>query len=959
VRVRTGALASPATIGRAAELQQLSMELDDARLGKGRVTVVAGEAGVGKSRLVSDLEQVARALHMTVIHGRAVESAAPVPYRVLASAVLPAFRKSGPPDDPALGPYRSSLSVLVPEWRGSLPQAPTGDTTLAVLEASERLISSLAGVSGILVVLEDLHWADAETLAVVDYLTDTLAGERVLCVVTARTDEPGPAAALIQRVGSTSMGSVIELHRLAASDVERLLRSSLATDHLPEGLADAIHVQSEGLPLAAEQLLVELVAAGTLVRDETGWAYAAGAALGSPAGFRKLVDRRVRRLSPDTQTLLKAAALLGRDFDWRYLSAATGLSGDAVRTALGEAIDAQLLEAGDDSTRISFHHALIRTSIVASLLPPERLHLAAAAASAVEASSGPVSAERWELTAALWQQGGDGPAAARSLVALGRDALARGALSSAGSILEQAKALASGDPELEVAALELLSDVLSQSGNVDRCLETSAAIVPALERLHADGVRIRRAQLRLARAAIGALAWETARLALDSAALAGEDEDPADLTVVRALLAIERDDYVGAQRWARDAIAKADASGNAPAACEALYLLARTLRAGDPADSIEPLERALALAERDSLARWQLHVLMELGIVERHAYGRSGRLRRARDLARERGAVLTAAIAGINLGFASSGDTDTWSWAEARSSLDDAVDVSRRMHLPTLGMALRFHAQLVAMFGDRIDFDATLDEIRTADATTARFRDETSLDFWWAIFQEDRPLALASLDGVAAMVDVPSLRPAPLRGLWALLSAVEDRDAGHALSRVAGSGYGGTLNRGLVELGRSVVAGRDGRTVEADALRLAALDHISVPVLLHIANRLVAEAALRDGWGSPAAWLRHAEDYFKSAGMARPARACVALLREAGEPVRRRGRGDAIVPEALRARGVTSREMDVLLLVRQGLSNVEIAEQLFMSRRTVETHVSRLLQKAGVANRGRLAAAQF
>jgi DNA-binding CsgD family transcriptional regulator len=156
-----------------------------------------------------------------------------------------------------------------------------------------------------------------------------------------------------------------------------------------------------------------------------------------------------------------------------------------------------------------------------------------------------------------------------------------------------------------------------------------------------------------------------------------------------------------------------------------------------------------------------------------------------------------------------------------------------------------------------------------------------------------------------------------------------------------------------------VVAGRQGRATDAELMMSSALDSISVPVLVHIAKRLVAEAALRDGWGAPAVWLREANDYFQSVGMSRPARACAALLRRSGEPVRRRGRGDATVPDSLRARGVTSREMDVLLLVRQGLPNAEIAEQLFMSRRTVETHVSRLLQKVGVANRGRLAASSL
>src|SRR5439155_3070240 len=103
----------------------------------------------------------------------------------------------------------------------------------------------------------------------------------------------------------------------------------------------------------------------------------------------------------------------------------------------------------------------------------------------------------------------------------------------------------------------------------------------------------------------------------------------------------------------------------------------------------------------------------------------------------------------------------------------------------------------------------------------------------------------------------------------------------------------------------------------------------------HMARRLAAEAAIDAGWGEPALWLGESLAFFEAAGHGRNVQACRALLRRAGAPVPRRGRGDSAVPGTLRARGVTSREMDVLRLVAQGLGNREIARRLFLSHRTV------------------------
>jgi DNA-binding CsgD family transcriptional regulator len=119
--------------------------------------------------------------------------------------------------------------------------------------------------------------------------------------------------------------------------------------------------------------------------------------------------------------------------------------------------------------------------------------------------------------------------------------------------------------------------------------------------------------------------------------------------------------------------------------------------------------------------------------------------------------------------------------------------------------------------------------------------------------------------------------------------------------------------------------------------------------------RLIAEAALDRGWGEPVTWLREALSFFDERGYQRVAAACRRLLLQAGAPLPRRGRGNSTVPQALRARGVTSREVDVLSLIMQGLSNRQIGERLYLSPKTVEKHIEHLMDKTGAARRIELA----
>lgn len=968
--MRRGTVVSPVTVGREEETQQLLLELEDARLGRGRLTVVVGEAGVGKSRVTADLVGVARGRGMVVLEGRAVETAAPVPYRLIASALLPAFRHGGPPDDAALGPYRSALSLLVPEWTEEL-RPVAGNAGLAVLEASGRLLSVLAGAKGLLLVLEDAHWADAETLAVLDYLADTLSQERILCLVTARSGgEAGDARRLLDRCATCDSASVVTLERLGTADVAGLLQAILGSPAVPVELDDFVQTNAEGLPLAAEELVAELIAERRLVREGEIWHYEAGTDVPAPSGFQRLVERRVSRLRPATLHALKAAALLGREFDWTLLSVISGLSESEVLAALGEAVDAQVLSMTADPGRMSFRHALIATCVAKSLLPPERARLARAAAAAVEAASvAQPSAARLELAADLWLQAGEPDSAARLLLQLGADALGRGAVASAQEILERALGAATADSELHVAVLELLSDALARAGNIERCLAVTTELPLALRRSGSSRERAHAGWLRLARAETDAGGgtliggarpdsghYAAAARALDLADAAAESASArAAAMAVRARLAIETEEYERAAALADEALSLAVATASGEAQCEALYVKARAMRPTAPEQAVVPLEHALAIVDRDGLEHWRLRILVELGLVDGPNSGRRDRLLAARDLARERGEMHTAAVAGLNLGFPSVPERyEEWTIEDATAALEDAIELSRRHHLPTLGMSLRFRAMAAALTGADAAFDRDITELRFMHA--GREWMLADLLFWRGLFTEDRALATAQLPAIAKVVPIRDAAPAPFRGFYALFCAVIGCDAESAIRSVIESGYGSTINRAAVGLAESVLLGAHGDHVEAARRHACSMPLVLVSQLSHMAQRLMAEAAIRDGWGAPAEWLRPAYQYFESLGLHAPARACGSMLRSLGEPVARRGRGDAVVPPDLRAREVTSREMDVLLLIREGLSNQEIAQRLFMSPRTVETHVSHLLAKLEVTSRGRLAA---
>jgi predicted ATPase len=403
----------PVLVGREDELRVLLGALDGAAAGRGTTALVVGEAGSGKSRLARELSGVASARGLPVLTGRAAAGAVPVAFRPLAEAVLGELRRGGLPDLPELRPFRPALGRLVPEWQPREPLA--GAESLVVLaEGILRLLRVLAGDRGCLLVLEDLHWADPETLAVLEYLADNLTGERVLCLATLRSEEGAAGRELAAALAARRAAAVVPLARLEEAAVVGMARACLGAAALPAPVETWLGASADGLPFLVEELLAGLVGAALLVEEDGRWSTTGPLASRVPPTFAGAVGRRLEGLSPPTRDLLHAAAVLGRRFDWSLLPAVTGLDEPAVVAGLRQAVGAQLLTAEADGFR--FRHALTRDAVLGTLLPPERTAIAGRALAAVELAHPGLPGVWCELAADLAEAAGNRPRAAGLLL---------------------------------------------------------------------------------------------------------------------------------------------------------------------------------------------------------------------------------------------------------------------------------------------------------------------------------------------------------------------------------------------------------------------------------------------------------------------------------------------------------------------------------------------------------------
>ena len=945
----------PVLVGRDEEARRLRAALAAAGTGRGSTVFLSGEAGIGKSRLVREIARAAGESGLPVLAGRAVAGGAPTPFRPFAEALTSAGRAGRLPAGEELGPFRPVLGRLIPEWRPPQP-VPGEETPVFLGEAVLRLLRALAPQAGCVLVLEDLHWADQETLTLLEYLADNLAAERVLCLATLREagyQEGGEAAALASALAARGSAAMLALGRLGPTAMADMARACLDTAHLPAAVHEFVAGRAEGIPFLVEEVLAGLVGEGALTERDGRWHAADLSTPGVPATFADAVRRRLDGMSAESRRVIGAAAVLGRRFDWMLLGPVTGLSGAAVVAALRDGTDLQLVVAERDGFR--FRHALTHEAVLAGLLPPERTMLAGHALAAAEAAHPGLPGAWCTLAADLAGRAGDTSRAGALLLEAGRRDLAAGALASAEHTLTQARELVG--PALRTSVDEALTEVFAMSGQVDRAMETGTML---LARLGPPSPRAAHLHLGIARAAIAGARWAEAAASIE-VARESAGADTAQIDACAAQVAAGRGRLEEADRLARAALRAAEGSHEdhrvqPDVACEALEVIGRVARQRDLEAAERAFARAADLASAYGLRLWRLRALHELGTIDQLRTESVDRLEQARELAVAQGALaLTATLdlqiaAGLNKQFRAD---------EALAAARRSADASRRFHLATLPMALIFQATAHAIRGEEGPM-----EDRIAEAVALAPGDQDVTGCAWGHCRATFCLLAADLDaahtrmttGAGLMLSSPATIAPPFLGLWPLLGALLGRDAADAAARVrAAHGTRHLVVAALLGYADAVSAGRQGRTADAEAA-FAAADRQMGPLVAwyrQYARRLAAEAALADGWGAPLDWLREAAAYFAARGDDRVAAACRALLRRVGAPVPRPV-GDGDLPGPLRALGVTEREADVLRLVAQGLGNREIAERMFLSPRTVEKHVASLLSKTGL-RRGQLA----
>ena len=919
----------PVVVGREAELSALRAALAAALDGAGGLVFVTGEPGIGKSRLARELAGQARARGVDVVMGRAVPAGGSVPYRPLTEALLQALRDRPQPGGPDLAPWLPALRAIVPALgpaaAGGLdePSPEQGGAPATIRgEAVLRLVRWLSDPRGLVMVLEDLHWADPDTLAVVEYLGDNLAAQRVLCLATCRSEPPSAALEMIRRLHGRRTALHLPLDRLDDQQVAGMVGACLPRAD-PDVVA-RVQQAAEGVPFLVEEVL---------------------ASPGVPASFRDTVRERLSGLSKDEQQVLAGAAVLGRHFDWRLLGQVTGQPLEVVASALERGVGQLLLTVEGDGFR--FRHALTREAVADAVLPPRRAALAASALAAVEAAHPELTGSWRDLAADLAIQAGDGERAGLLLGASGRESLQRGALATAIGTLQRAARLLSNPAQRADAEIQLVA-ALALAGRVDEAMAVGTGLIQRLAADPATGPARAELHLRLAHAAVAATRWADAASHLASAAgLLAAAPQPAlgaQVEVLSAEVSLAEGDLSLARELAGRALAM---TGAAPETrCHALELIGRSERLRDLAAAQREFERALALAEEARLPFWRLRALHELGTIELFGHCGTGRLTEARQMAGELGALSTAAV--LDLQLTAAGDS-RFELAEANRHATDCLAISERLGLPQVrAKALCFLAENAGMRQDREQAEHFI-----ALALAAADGDRSIEAFCWgasrgmqAVLDDDQPAALRAFGRAAAILrECPNAEPAAFRGLWlVLLAAIGDERAQEETERARQAGITVAFsNRGMVGYAEAIQAGRAGEPGRAADLAAAAEAELArYPVWADLARMYAAEAALADGWGRPQEWLRASGRNFAARGLARLASRCDTRL--GGTPGRWAGLG------------VTVREADVLRLVAEGLANKEIARRLFLSPRTVEKHVESLLRKTGARSRTQLVA---
>ncbi|MET7941571.1 AAA family ATPase [Streptomyces sp. NPDC005302] len=961
-------------IGREDELARLTSVLERAAAGDPRAVLLAGDAGVGKTRTLTEAAAHASAAGMTVLTGHCVDLGdVGLPYlpftEILGAAaaddrLAPAFA-AHPAVDRLIGTASGTGS------------APDPGSRLQLFEGIAGLLADLADLTPLLLVLEDLHWADQSSRDLLRFLLSRGVLQRpspggpprrLAVFASYRADDlhrRHPLRPLLAELIRLPAVDRLELRPMADADVARLVRA-LRTDPVSDSTVRRIVDSAEGNAFYAEELLAALPG------DDASGSPA------MPSGLADVLLIRIEQLSETAQQVLRTAAVAGRRVGHDLLRDAVQLPEEELESALREAVGRQLLLPGDDAA-YSFRHALTREAVYADLLPGERvrLHGLFAKLLAADGRSAKSAAERAHHS----RESHD----------------LADALTASLEAADHAQRV--GAPAEELRHLET-------------ALELWAVVDASARPESGDTVTLTlRASAAAARAGEPHRAVQLTRSAL---ARAGADTDSELAARVRYTLAgnlIRIDSLNDAFTYSSEALAliPAEPPSHTWVWAAATHVMAAR-QVGHEEDAERVARQALDIAERLRLGDAQADLMISLVGMEPHnrrtAQGRD-RLRRARELARTAGnlPVEMRALFNLAIGCYESGALD-----ECLTWIGDGLDRARRAGLLSspYALELRYLESLLLYTLGRWDEcvraaaeDAELLPSAGGFATgpalyVALARGELDAATAGAHALLDRPFDwMATLVASVVLTDAAALRgdaEEAVRRMSASVEALTDasvserpdvvvRLAALTLAAVADAAEQARLSgdpvaakrcaataADLVELARSTAArGEDGTEqgpeglawlarAEAEGVRAATGPDVDVwdravtafgygdPYELARCRRRLAEALLTaDRREDAAEQARAARDTAVRLG--------AVPLREAVDTLVRRGRLSDAPAAADRIAALTARESDVLRLLGRGRTNRQIGEELFISGKTASVHVSNILAKLGAASR--------
>ncbi|MFD2091746.1 helix-turn-helix transcriptional regulator [Blastococcus deserti] len=972
-------------VGRAAELARLMAAVDRAAAGRSSAVLLAGDAGVGKTRLLDELIASATARGVRVLTGHCVDlGEVGLPYLPFLDLLRPvaaepelapssagnpalaALLAGRPPSVPPVAMAAENADLSRPLPHRASPQ-PVDDGRLQLFESVAGLICELARRGPLLIVLEDVHWADRSSRDLLRYLLARLVDEPVAVVVSYRADDLHrrhplrPLLAELVRLPAVERLELAPLPDAAVAELVRVLAASAGG--LPESRVEDVVARAEGNAFYAE----ELVAAGLH-----------GEAL--PLALTDVLLARVEQRTPAAQQVLRIAAVAGRRVRHELLAAVGETAPGELEEALAEAVHHHLLVVSDDG-RYRFRHALLREAVLADLLPGERVRLHAAIAGYLAAHPGAgTAAERAHHA----RESNDLPGAFSASLEAAEAARRVGAPSEQQQHLEAALALWAVVPDAAERAgrdqVALMTETAAASRAAGELHRAVALLRSALQVLGPDGNPVARARVHytLAQAMVrvedvsGGYRESAAAMALVPAQPPSEARTWAAATHARMSYAVGAMEE--AEAAAEEALAAADALGLDGAWSDIAVTQVRARPGADPAEVRARLDEALGRARRSGDVDVEMRVLFNLAttafeagrIDEALDWTRRG-TERARDLGIE-WSYYPAELRHLQVtALYMAGDWD--------ESLAEADLLAR---IPEMAAHVRA-AGLLVLVGrgdpaarERIDWARGLIPRLSAHILLDLVTAGSEIDL--AAWQGDAGTAVAvALATCRRLQQVwPDDHLGVLRLVGTALAAVADAAADArrdgdtpAVDRWTGAGreLAGAA-RSAVEIYRrswgdtmGVEATAWEARVEAEAARLegtVALGLWRAAVDAFGFGHVYEQA--RSRWRLAEALLA-AGDRVAAAVEGRAAhevavRLGAVPLRTAVEGLARRGRLDLPGVRVVELSAVlTPREAEVLRLLALGRTNRQIGAELYISEKTASVHVSNILAKFGAGGR--------